>query len=131
MVGTVRPGAAARSVTPKMMPEMAGGMQFEHVSREWRCKWEGESKTDSATLEGIAKLVDESLPAIKELDGVTVERKVCGACKDFKLIVTVPLATFGPWEEAGHPPESDFLEKLKAIDGTSFIETQTITSAML
>ena len=57
--------------------------------------------------------------------------QVCGGCKDFKLIVTVPLATFGPWEEAGHPPETDFLEKLKAIEGASLIETQTITSAFL
>ena len=30
-----------------------------------------------------------------------------------------PLDTFGPWEEAGHPPEAEFLEKLKAIEGVS------------
>lgn len=43
----------------------------------------------------------------------------------------VPLDTFGPWEEAGHPPEAEFLEKLKKIDGVSQVETQTITNQVL
>lgn len=40
----------------------------------------------------------------------------------------VPLDDFGPWEESGHAPEAEFLEKLKAIDGVSQVETQTITN---
>ena len=43
----------------------------------------------------------------------------------------VPLDTFGPWEEAGHPPEAEFLEKLKKIDGVSQVETQTMTNQVL
>ena len=62
---------------------------------------------------------NEFLPKIKELKGVVVNRNVCGGCLDFKLGVTVPLEEFGAWEEAGHPPESDFLEKLRAIPGVS------------
>ena len=47
---------------------------------------------------------------------------------DFKLMMTVPLADFGPWEEKGFAPEADFLAKIKAIDGVSMVETQTITN---
>jgi hypothetical protein len=56
---------------------------------------------------------------------------ICGGCLDFKLQMTVPLEAFGPWEEGGHAPEADFLEKLKTIDGVSQIETQTITNMEL
>jgi hypothetical protein len=40
----------------------------------------------------------------------------------------VPLDDFGPWEAKGYAPEAEFLEKLKAIDGVSQVETQTITN---
>lgn len=46
----------------------------------------------------------------------------------YKIISQVPLDDFGPWEEGGHAPEAEFLEKLKAIDGVSQVETQTITN---
>ena len=103
--------------------------QFENVAREWRCKWkdDGGGKASSQTLVDIADLVDEYLPKLKALEGAQVNRAVCGGCLDFKLCTTVPLDTFGPWEEAGHPPEAEFLEKLKKIDGVSQVETQEIT----
>ena len=59
---------------------------------------------------------------------MTVNRLVCGGCLDFKLMMTVPLADFGPWEEKGFEPESEFLEKITAIEGVSQVETQTITN---
>ena len=34
-------------------------------------------------------------------------------------------------QEAGHPPEAEFLEKLKKIDGVSQVETQTMTNQVL
>jgi hypothetical protein len=116
------------------MAEMANGkMTFGTVKREWRCKWEddGTGKASSPALVAIADLVDEFLPKIKELDGVVVNRNVCGGCLDFKLGITVPLDAFGPWEEAGHPPESDFLKKLADIPGVTQVETQTMTEAKL
>lgn len=105
-----------------------GAMSFDRVCREWRCKYEGDKAT-SESLEAIAKVVDEYLPEIKKVsDGITVNRLVCGGCLDFKLMMTVPLDDFGPWEEKGFAPESDFLAKIKAIDGVSLVETQTITN---
>jgi hypothetical protein len=79
----------------------------------------------------IAELVDEYLPKLKALEGAQVNRSVCGGCLDFKLSTNVPLETFGPWEEAGHAPEAEFLEKLKKIKGVSQVETQTMTFASL
>merc|ERR1712176_1457411 len=93
------------------VPLANGSMSFNRVCREWRCKYEGD-KGSSESLEAIAKVV----------------RLVCGSCKDFKLMTTVPLEDFGPWEENGHAPEKDFLEKIKAIPGVSQVETQTITN---
>ncbi|KAI2511432.1 hypothetical protein MHU86_2868 [Fragilaria crotonensis] len=105
-----------------------GAMSFNRVCREWRCKYEGDKAT-SESLEAIAKVVDEFLPEIKKIsEGVTVNRLVCGACLDFKLMTTVPLDDFGPWEASGYAPEAEFLEKIKSIPGVSQVETQTITN---
>ena len=113
------------------VPLANGSMSFNRVCREWRCKYDGDKAT-SASLEAIAKLVDENLPDIKKAsDDMTVNRLICGGCLDFKLMMTVPLADFGPWEEAGFPPEESFLEGLKAIEGVSVVETQTITNMEL
>ena len=115
-----------------MAVELANGkMSFDRVCREWRCKYEGD-KVTSASLEAIAGVVDEYLPELKKLSpDATITRMVCGGCLDFKLMTTVPLDTFGPWEEKGFAPEADFLAKLKAIDGVSQVETQTITNMVL
>lgn len=43
-------------------------------------------------------------------------------------MTTVPLEDFGPWEEKEFAPEADILAKIKAIDGVSVVETQTITN---
>ena len=108
-----------------------GAMSFENVCREWRCKYEGDKAT-SKSLEEIAKLVEEYLPEVKKASkNARVNRLVCGGCLDFKLMTTVPLEDFGPWEEKGFAPEGEFLEKLKAIKGVSQVETQTITNEII
>jgi len=102
-------------------------MSFDRVCREWRCKYTGD-KTDSESLAGVAAVVADLLPTIKGVSpGVTIHRLVCGSCLDFKLQVTVPLEDYGAWEESGHPPEGDFLERIGQISGISQVETQTIT----
>ena len=96
----VHPGvASARTNAPAMVDLANGKMSFDRVCREWRCKYEGD-KVTSASLEAIAGVVDEYLPALKALSPeVKVNRLVCGGCLDFKLQTTVPLDAFGPWEE--------------------------------
>ena len=75
-------------------------MSFNRVCREWRCKYDGDKGT-SESLEAISKVVDELLPEIKKASKyATVNRLICGGCLDFKLMTTVPLDDFGPWEEA-------------------------------
>lgn len=74
------------------------------------------------------KALESILADVKSVDGVkSVERIVCGGCLDFKVITSLPAEKFGEWEEKGFAPESDFLEKLKGIDGVSLVETQTFT----
>ena len=120
--------ARTSTIMSEGVPLANGSMSFDRVCREWRCKYTGD-KSDSESLEAIAKVVDEYLPQIKSVsEGATVNRLVCGSCLDFKLMTTVPLADYGPWEEKGHAPEAEFLEKIKAIEGVSQVETQTITN---
>jgi hypothetical protein len=119
------------SLNAEAVPLANGSMSFDRVCREWRCKYTGDKAT-SESLQAIAGLVDEYLGTIKEASSqITVNRLVCGACLDFKLMMTVPLEDFGPWEAAGFAPEAEFLEKLKAIDGVSQVETQTITNMIV
>ena len=125
---TTAPKVFRRNMSTNAVPLANGAMSFDRVCREWRCKYTGDKAT-SESLEKIAALVEEYLPQIKAVSsGATVNRLVCGACLDFKLMTTVPLDDFGPWEEKGYAPEAEFLEKLKAIDGVSQVETQTITN---
>ena len=124
---STRPNTAlAAETATEQVPLANGAMGFNRVCREWRCKYDGDADT-SESLEAICKVVDEYLPELKKLVGVVVNRMVCGGCLDFKLQTTVPLEQFGPWEESGHAPEAEFLEKIKAIKGVSQVETQTIT----
>ena len=83
---------------------------------------------DKASLVAAQKLLSETLPTIKAIDGVKgVQRIVCGGCLDFKIITSLDAAKWGDFESGGHGPEAEFLEKLKAIDGITEVETQTYT----
>ena len=83
---------------------------------------------DSESLKACQSLLDEFLPKIKELPGAEVTRQVCGGCLDFKVSVVQPLEEHGAWADADYEPlESEFMGKLKAIEGTSLHETQEIT----
>ena len=59
------------------------------VCREWRCKYEGDKAT-SASLEACSKVLDEYLPELKKIDGVTVNRAVA-ACE---------VVAFARWRDA-------------------------------
>jgi len=83
---------------------------------------------DSESLKACQSLLDEYLPKLKALPGAQVTRQVCGGCLDFKVSITQPLEEHGAWAEANYEPlESEFMEKLKGIEGTSLHETQEIT----
>ena len=66
------------------------------------------------------------MPKIKAIDGLkSVQRVVCGDCKDLKLIIAFQADKFDKLAEANL--EEGFLEGLKAIEGLDGIETQTFT----
>lgn len=102
------------------------GVEFDTIAREWRCKWSSDS--DKKSLQELQKVFTSNLPAIKALDGVKdVQRVVCGGCLDFKVITSLPVASFKAWEANHFEPEATFLECIKAIEGVTVVETQTYT----
>mmetsp|Transcript_15063 Transcript_15063/g.27212 ORF Transcript_15063/g.27212 Transcript_15063/m.27212 type:complete len:113 (-) Transcript_15063:1161-1499(-) len=108
------------------MPVIAEGVEFDTIAREWRCKWSADN--DKASLVAAQKAINEVLAQVKGVDGVkSVQRVVCGGCLDFKIIVSLPAEKYEAWSEGGHEPETAFIDKLKAIDGISQVETQTYT----
>merc|ERR1712205_120013 len=125
------PSAAPRTRAVQMAEIGDSGVSFENVAREWRCKYTPGASGgpgDSASLKACQALLDEYLPKIKALPKASVTRQVCGGCLDFKVSITQPLDEHGAWAEAEYNPlESEFVEKLKAIDGVSQVETQEIT----
>ena len=107
------------------------GVTFENVAREWRCKYTpGPSggPDDSESLKACQSLLTEYLPKLKALPKAQITRQVCGGCLDFKISITQPLEEHGEWASQDYEPlETEFMNKFKAIEGTSFHETQEIT----
>lgn len=109
-----------------MSTTITKGVSFDTVAREWRCKWSADA--DKASLAAAQVVLDGALKDLKALDGYQqVQRVVCGGCLDFKVITSLSADKYGAWEENKFAPEADVLEKLKAIDGISQVETQTFT----
>ena len=108
------------------MPEITKSVQFDTIAREWRCKWSADK--DKASLDAAQELLTSVMADVKAVAGVkSVQRVVCGGCLDFKVVVKLAADKFGDWEKAKFAPEEAFLEKLKAIEGISMVETQTYT----
>uniref|UniRef100_A0A7S2HG08 Uncharacterized protein n=1 Tax=Helicotheca tamesis TaxID=374047 RepID=A0A7S2HG08_9STRA len=110
----------------RSMVTIAEGVEFDTIAREWRCKWSPDG--DKASLVAAQKALEGVLSTVKAVDGVKkVDRVVCGGCMDFKVITSLPADKFGDWEKDAFAPETDFLDKIKAIDGITDVETQTYT----
>eukprot|EP00964_Phaeocystis_antarctica_P014625 scaffold8081_cov65-Phaeocystis_antarctica.AAC.7 len=93
-------------------------VSFEHVSREWRCKYSMDAEggpAGSASLKACEALLQEYLPKLKALPAMEVRRVVCGGCGDFKVVLTQPCAEHDAWKASEYTVEGEFLEKLKAI----------------
>ena len=104
-------------------PAITDNVIFDTIAREWRCKWSEDE--DKKSLSEAQKVIEETLPKIKALDGLkSVQRVVCGDCKDLKLIIAFSADKFDKLAEADL--EDAFLEAWKAA-GVTTIETQTVT----
>ena len=108
------------------MPEIAAGVSFDTVAREWRFKWSEDG--DKASLVAAQKALESVAARVKAVPGVkSVQRVVCGGCHDFKVVVALDAGAFGDWAAAEFAPEAEFLEAVKAIAGVTHVETQTYT----
>eukprot|EP00320_Phaeocystis_rex_P004608 CAMPEP_0119066302 /NCGR_PEP_ID=MMETSP1178-20130426/8888_1 /TAXON_ID=33656 /ORGANISM="unid sp, Strain CCMP2000" /LENGTH=94 /DNA_ID=CAMNT_0007047895 /DNA_START=45 /DNA_END=329 /DNA_ORIENTATION=- len=85
------------------------------------------SPANSASLKACEALLQEYLPKLKALPAIEVRRVVCGGCGDFKVVLTQPCAEHDAWKAESYTIEGEFLEKLKAIEGTSRHEAQEYT----
>jgi len=66
------------------MINIAEGVDFDTIAREWRCKWSPDD--DKASLVTAQKALEEVLDEVKTVEGVKkVDRVVCGGCLDFKV----------------------------------------------
>ena len=100
--------------------EQAPGLLYTTVAREWRCK-----VNERDTLGKAQQAWELCKEETKAVPGVTrVSRLACGTCLDFKIVVSLPAESYKPWAETGHPPETKFLEALRAIPGVSAVEAQ-------
>jgi hypothetical protein len=137
------------------MPAITEGVEFDTVAREIRCKWSPEN--DKVSLQSLQAVLNAYADALKAVPGCTgVKRIVCGACQDFKIIVSVPAGSFGAWEVSvrapvmverlslrtalkklcapyslwqgkNFAPETEILAAMNAIEGVTDVETQTYT----
>eukprot|EP01064_Diplonema_japonicum_P036164 TRINITY_DN8049_c1_g1_i1.p1 TRINITY_DN8049_c1_g1~~TRINITY_DN8049_c1_g1_i1.p1 ORF type:complete len:119 (+),score=38.77 TRINITY_DN8049_c1_g1_i1:54-410(+) len=107
--------ACSKFVRP--MGARAYAIPVETVTREWRCKVDGEETAEK--VESLVADVRSKLPK-----DASVQRLVCKAEWDYKVQTTVPLAAFGEWKGAAFAPEADFLEQLKATPGVSNVAAQ-------
>ena len=101
-------------------------VEFDTIAREWRFKWSDENEKKS--LDSAQQTLAIFQSSLSKIDGVkSVQRVVCGSCKDFKIIISLPVEKFKSWEEKTFYPEAEFIAALKPISGISQFETQTYT----
>lgn len=70
------------------MSKITEGVEFDTIAREWRCKWSPDN--DKHSLQELQAALVEAAPEIKNLEGVKVQRIVCGGCMDFKVVISLP-----------------------------------------
>ena len=100
--------AHSDTTAPKMPTIGASAVSFEHVSREWRCKYSMDAEggpAGSASLKACEALLQEYLPKLKALPAMEVRRVVCGGCGDFKVVLTQPCAEHDAWKASEYTVE--------------------------
>jgi replication factor A1 len=108
------------------MPTITSGVDFDTKAREWRCKWD--EKDEKKSLAEVQKALDGVMDKVGAVAGLkNVQRVVCGTCKDFKVVLSLPNDKFDEWEGKSFEPETEFLDAVKKIDGVTAAETQTYT----
>ncbi len=75
------------------MEEIAAGVEFDTIAREWRCKWSPDG--DKASLVACQMALESVVEDINEVEGIkSIERVVCGGCLDFKVSCSLDFILF-------------------------------------
>ena len=81
--GHMKLARAQRTVLQQMI-QLAEGVEFDTICREWRCKWSLDG--DKSSLVACQMALESVAEDLYQVDGVkNVERVVCGDCLDFKV----------------------------------------------
>jgi len=101
------------------------GVTTNTWAREWRCKWNEENEKKSLTQ--CQQVLDNIvLPRLRNVHGLaSVQRIVCGECKDFKIVCKMGLDAFDDWASMNYEPEEEVVQALMSIEGVSQIQAQT------
>lgn len=110
----------------RSMHEIAPGVKFDTMAREWSCKWTCDG--DKASLVACQIALESVIDEIKEVKGVkSVERIIREDCLDFKVVTSLAVDDFNQWKKNKYEPEDFFFEMLGAIDGVSDMSRGTYT----
>jgi hypothetical protein len=105
------------------MHSVTTGVDYDTMAREWRLKWSeaDEKRSLAAVQQEFASLK----PELEKIPGIKcVERIVCGTCKDYKVILALPIDKFEEWQKSNYAPEEKFLHAVSQIPGVEKVETQ-------
>merc|ERR1712007_187160 len=124
--------------------EIAPGVEYNVLAREWRCKWSEENNRQSLkeAQRLLLKYQGELAPIVHDYFGLQIgtheilnqkvdfakcliERIVSGDECDFKVVIKLPVDKFFQWEVKNFEPEERFLKELAAIEGISNLEALT------
>uniref|UniRef100_A0A7S0AID6 Uncharacterized protein n=1 Tax=Pyrodinium bahamense TaxID=73915 RepID=A0A7S0AID6_9DINO len=101
-------------------------VKFDKFAREWRCKYSNDNGRQSLTEAQavLTKFLGE-INNVPEVRGV--QRIVCTAEREFKVIISLHHSAYQTWEAKKFQPEEAFIAALKAIKGVDQVETQKMT----
>mmetsp|Transcript_14986 Transcript_14986/g.26252 ORF Transcript_14986/g.26252 Transcript_14986/m.26252 type:complete len:159 (-) Transcript_14986:28-504(-) len=102
-------------------------IHYNTLAREWSCKWSEEDQKMSLT-ECQRVLEQVAVPGLRKVQGMlSVQRVVCGDCKEFKVICKLGLDAFEDWSSRNFYPEEDVIQSWHSVEGVSKIEIRTYT----
>ncbi|KAJ9462040.1 hypothetical protein DIPPA_24150 [Diplonema papillatum] len=94
----------------------AYAIPVNNVCREWRCNVDNEETAEK--LDKVLGSMQSKIPS------KNVQRLVCKAEWDYKVISTVSMQEFGEWKANSFEPEASFMDKLKATPGVTNVKAQ-------
>ena len=92
------------------MKLQAPGIEYDTVAREWRCTVG--SRDELGVAQHVWQRYAENVRAIPGV--VRVQRLCCGACCEFRIVVSMRASAYDAWKATGHQPEPELLQAFRS-----------------